>query len=605
MKLRKLILKNFRGYSEEIKIDIDDLTALIGRNDVGKSTILEALDIFFNQLKFDLKDKNILHLDEETIIGCVFDDLPDEITLENVTTSFSREYLLNQEGNLEVMKKYSPTGKVSIWIRAYHPSNDGYNNLLLKKNAELKAMIRAEHLDEEVNLTINSSMRVALWASLENNIRLELMDISADQADEKKLWPKIEPMLPTYRLFKADRPSSDEDAEAQDPMQHAMKIALEEQSEQLGTIANEVQRKVSEVASKTIQKLNDFDPELAATLTPTFKKAPAWEKAFSFALTGENSIPLNKRGSGIRRLVLFSFFRATTESDFFNDKNIIYAVEEPETSQHPDAQIMIVNTFKEMVEQNGCQIIITTHVPGLAALLPVRSLRYITNSEGYPEINTGTDDSGILARIADTLGVLPDITPPLAPQHHDIKLVICVEGPNDIAFLTAISRIAHQEDPTVIDLNCTPDIMVIPLGGNTLKDWVNHNYLQKLHTPEYHIYDSDNRNVHARYCEMINSRGDGSSARETRKREMENYIHKDVIRDLFGIEIEINDTMDVSSEISALLRQDDPNGYSPDTVKRKINKLGAPRMTLEMLRDRDPSEEVLGWLREISQFLSM
>lgn len=64
---------------------------------------------------------------------------------------------------------------------------------------------------------------------------------------------------------------------------------------------------------------------------------PMWEKAFSFSLTGENAIPLNKRGSGIRRLVLFSFFRAATESELFDRKNIIYAVEEPETSQHPDA----------------------------------------------------------------------------------------------------------------------------------------------------------------------------------------------------------------------------------------------------------------------------
>lgn len=124
-----------------------------------------------------------------------------------------------------------------------------------------------------------------------------------------------------YRLFKADRPSTDEDHEAQDPMQHAVKIALEEQAAQLASIAEEVKQKVAQVASNTIEKLRDFDPELASTLTPKFKKDPMWEKAFSFSLTGENSIPLNKRGSGIRRLVLFSFFRATTESALFEGKN--------------------------------------------------------------------------------------------------------------------------------------------------------------------------------------------------------------------------------------------------------------------------------------------
>ena len=48
MKLKRLILENFRGYYERTEIDFDDLTAFIGKNNVGKSTILEALDVFFN-----------------------------------------------------------------------------------------------------------------------------------------------------------------------------------------------------------------------------------------------------------------------------------------------------------------------------------------------------------------------------------------------------------------------------------------------------------------------------------------------------------------------------------------------------------------------------
>ena len=133
MRLHEVILKNFRGYYGETRIAISDLTALIGKNDVGKSTILEALDIFFNQSKIDATDKNIFHVDEETVIGCVFNDLPAEIALENATTSFSKEYLLNQEGNLEVLKKYSSNGKPTIWICANHPSNDGFNDGTFRK----------------------------------------------------------------------------------------------------------------------------------------------------------------------------------------------------------------------------------------------------------------------------------------------------------------------------------------------------------------------------------------------------------------------------------------------------------------------------------------
>lgn len=85
--------------------------------------------------------------------------------------------------------------------------------------------------------------------------------------------------------------------------------------------------------------------------------------------------------------------------------------------------------------------------------------------------------------------------------------------------------------------------------------------------------------------------------------ENENYIHSDVVRDLFGVQIEISDTMDVPREISALLQARNPTAYSPETVKRKLNKLGAPRMTMELLHSRDPADEVIGWLRDISKFI--
>ena len=55
MKIKSMKIKNFRGYSDEIIVNFDDLTVIVGKNDVGKSTILEALDIFFNDGKGVIK----------------------------------------------------------------------------------------------------------------------------------------------------------------------------------------------------------------------------------------------------------------------------------------------------------------------------------------------------------------------------------------------------------------------------------------------------------------------------------------------------------------------------------------------------------------------
>ncbi|MDQ8458422.1 AAA family ATPase [Enterococcus faecium] len=59
MKLVQLIVKNFRGYSKETKLNVDELTALIGKNDAGKSTLLEAMEIFFNILFVKLSETKL------------------------------------------------------------------------------------------------------------------------------------------------------------------------------------------------------------------------------------------------------------------------------------------------------------------------------------------------------------------------------------------------------------------------------------------------------------------------------------------------------------------------------------------------------------------
>lgn len=48
MKLESISLKNFRCYQEEIPVRIDELTTFVGKNDIGKSSVLEAMEIFFN-----------------------------------------------------------------------------------------------------------------------------------------------------------------------------------------------------------------------------------------------------------------------------------------------------------------------------------------------------------------------------------------------------------------------------------------------------------------------------------------------------------------------------------------------------------------------------
>nr|WP_198512330.1 AAA family ATPase [Flavobacterium sp. 1] len=140
MNLESVKLKNFRGYTEEITIPISNLTAFIGKNDAGKSTILEALEIFFNNkiVVCEREDLSKNSVGNNIEITCIFNDFPAEIIIDAATpTTLAAEYLLNIAGKLEIKKVFPATSakpKEKIYIVCNHPSSGNANDLLeLKK----------------------------------------------------------------------------------------------------------------------------------------------------------------------------------------------------------------------------------------------------------------------------------------------------------------------------------------------------------------------------------------------------------------------------------------------------------------------------------------
>ncbi|HDY8021389.1 TPA: ATP-binding protein, partial [Vibrio vulnificus] len=339
MKLKQLKVRNFRCYREEISIDFDDLNALIARNDTGKSTLLEALDAFFNLDKLETGDRSIgVPTSEDVEITCVFRDIPNELIIDTDNLiSPVHEYLVNQNGDLEISKSYQgATLKCEvISLNALHPQAHNYDDLLNLNITQLKRRARDLGVDlQHVNQTVKSALRHAIWS----NVSDEDLDKQGERLElTSSMWKQLQKILPLFQLFKADRPSSDQDAEAQDPIKFAIKEALKSKADQLQVIEDYVREQVQTVTDMTIEKLREMDPDLASQLDPKFSSFN-WSKVFSVSLTSEDQIPLNKRGSGVRRLFLINFFRAKAEQQAsLRDVNdVIFAIEEPENSQHPN-----------------------------------------------------------------------------------------------------------------------------------------------------------------------------------------------------------------------------------------------------------------------------
>ena len=391
MKIVSIRIKNFRGYRDEVTIKIDDLTVLIGKNDAGKSTILDMLEIFFNDdKKIDKNDVNKtcrVNNDLETVFAVRFSNLPAEIDIDaGNPTTLQDEYLTIGTDEFEIVKKYKEGGKPKTFILANHPNNSECCDLLKKKQSELRKIIGQLGLDCDKNK--NSVMRKAIWAHYSADLQMtnRELDVDTKDSDVKAIWEKIQKYLPVYSLFKSDRSNVEKDSEVQDPLKSAVKSLMKEEGlfEKLDEISQLVKSRVEEVASRTLEKLKEMSDEVANTLHPVLP-APKWEDVFKgISITGDDDIPLDKRGSGVRRLILLNFFRAEAERKQSEKgaPNIIYAIEEPETSQHADFQRALINALKDLAKKPFVQVLITTHSSTIVKELSHQNLRMIANDSG-------------------------------------------------------------------------------------------------------------------------------------------------------------------------------------------------------------------------------
>lgn len=562
MRLKSISLTNFRGYRATTTIPIDQaLTGIVGRNDFGKSTILEALAIFFETdgVKPDKSDMNCFSLAEgeaQFEIACEFDELPAALVLdENAQTSLAQEFLLNSQGSLDIVKTFkATTGKLDrTAIRCLHPASDKLSKLLSLKIADLKKLGEQEGVANRV-----ADKRVAhLWrqairdAAAPIDCQETLLDVDKSlSTDNKSIWGKILDLLPTYALFKADRESSDGDSEARNPLQQAVKDAQANLQAQITILEQQIEQSVLDVASRTLDKLREMAPELANELTPRFREKPKW--TFSFTLDGENGIPINKRGSGVRRLILLNFFRAEAERAVVGThRNVIYAIEEPETSQHPNYQMMLMKALLVLSTQPNRQILVTTHVPALAGLIPKESVRYVTRDDhGRPIVKM--PDNDVLKEAAESLGVLPEVGMERA------RAVVLVEGKSDVTFLRHAAKTLKDSGHLPSNLEEKGIVPILVGGCGSIKHWVTLNLADDLGLPWCVFLDSDIggtvEQVAAIEKRKVEVESAGRAFYSTRKREIENYICPEMIFDQTGVRVVFTDTCDAKKLIGQALR---------------------------------------------------
>ena len=436
MRLKKFIIENFRGY-KEAEIKVGDFTTIVGKNDVGKSALMEAMDIFFNDKKLDIEDRNIYSGEEDIVLTAIFDNVPEKIRLDaNAYTSLRNEYLLNSDGDLEIKRVFSGERLTKKdYIVAYFPDDDFVKEIHSLTIDKLRK--KYKDLISDVDQRVSSQIRVeVLKQSVKKGAKLKNVEIQISNTKLRDINDQIYRELPLFQLFKSDRSNTDSDSEIQDPIKAIVKSTLVNEKDiitKLNDVVNEVKDAVSKTAQETLNMLKDMNEDLANDLTPHLS-TPKWESVFKFSLETDSGIPLNKRGSGVRRLILLNFFRSQAKKKLIEKEkngNIIYAFEEPETAQHPSNQKMLIDSLKKISDNEYTQILITTHSPEIAKITPREDINLVKKiNEGLPVSRIYESNKEQLDEIVKELGIIPNIK----LYSDQLSILVLVEGPTDAEF---------------------------------------------------------------------------------------------------------------------------------------------------------------------------
>ena len=201
-------------------------------------------------------------------------------------------------------------------------------------------------------------------------------------------------------------------------------------------------------------------------------------------------------------------------------------------------------------------------------------------------------------------------------DHKTRPMLVVVEGRHDIHFLRVLSAILHSREPTIPDLaqqQRAGGVVFLSSGGVCSPELAQQ--LVRLECRQFHLWDRDappETRVREQTVEAISALPN-CAARLTAKRSLENYLHPQAIVEARGLQVTFDDQDDVAALVAAqvLARTEGESAWAAlshrarkrqrNRAKQWLNTEAVSRMTPELLHERDPQGEVIGWLTAIAQ----
>lgn len=382
MKIQKVQISNFRSL-RDVSIDFDDVTTFIGPNGVGKSSVLRALDWFFNG------GKTSALTDDDCSFNNHAENIEVAVTfshLEQADRDALGKYAPNEAKSLTIWKTRRPDGSETLSANA--KGFPAFAAIRAAANATEKRKLYQDLRNEFPDLDLpgaNSGTAVdqamQAWES-ENSDRLEdnpeslqtnffgfngegvmsgIFDfvlVTADlRAGEESMDGKGS-IISRILERSIDRSAADEDIDkiVQESLKKQNEVYKEKFAEKLKTLSTNLNDVVASYSPGRVVRVNPAPVELKPPKT-TFNVS---------ILDGDTATDVERQGHGFQRTLLISALQLLATSGASNSNGVIcLAIEEPELFQHPIQAQAFAGVLRSLAEdpQQNLQVTYATHSP--------------------------------------------------------------------------------------------------------------------------------------------------------------------------------------------------------------------------------------------------
>ena len=572
--ITSITISNYRGISQEQIVPLDRFSSFVGKNDAGKSIILNAISSFLDPKSNPLTITDFNDLANPVTIECCFT----ADGLKEIIEAKVKAKIKKADGLEEFLDDLLVDGKLIVRKACSSPRKDFDSEKILFHDYVDEDF---QHLynkpDEDLNQIITQHGITLPVESKGRNSKLEKIKYIKQYCETNGIQKckkyiddmfKISSLLPAVELFRADYGLEADTRFRSSSVSEILEYFEKEsaEGEKLALVASEISDEMKKEADSVKTYMSEYVSHL---LEVEIKPLISWKDAIksvdvSFQLEGDSKpIPMSHKGTGYRRLFMVARFRYLAEKN--KGLNVIYLIEEPETFLHPSAQNDLLIALRELSDDN--QVIITTHSPVFAGATHTESVILCKKGNGSEYENYSKNGREVFLRnIVEELGIKPSYN--LQDPHEKI---LFVESHNDARFYHLICK-----QLSLGPLLGNDRLLVLPFGGGyDIDSFLNIDYFDRSGRELFLLIDSDkhtgNHQKQLDRAEHFEANKDRGSAYVIDKSCIENYYHPRAFERTY--ELPANSFPDLSAEdnASSVIKQYKASHAPQANIKGKNN----------------------------------